>query len=98
VIDKPDIFEFDYKGFFDSVEISRVFFYLERQLKLPYRWGSRLRSMATSIPDFPDPVREMADESDRLAAQGPQYAAYLKRHGFPQGSPTSPLLSVLPLM
>lgn len=51
-ISKPDIYEFDYKGFFDSLMNMKVLNLLKDVYGLPVGWWRRLRDISQSVPQL----------------------------------------------
>ncbi len=97
----PNIVEFDLKGFFDSVRLTKVSQVL-RGLGLPRYMVSRLDRLNSSAPTLPRKLK--LDESNallkqRLEPMGSAISAgeESERKGVPQGAPTSPLLATMVL-
>lgn len=71
-VSRPDIYEFDYKGFFDNLNAMKVITLLKR-LGLPGDpWCRKLRVIARSLPTLPesdppgqrDPIRDVITGPD----------------------------------
>lgn len=97
----PNIVEFDLKGFFDSVRLTKVSQVL-RGLGLPRYMVARLDRLNSSAPTLPNKLK--LDESNALLKQrlekvGSSISAgeEADRKGVPQGAPTSPLLATMVL-
>ena len=93
--------EFDLKGFFDSVRLTKVAQVL-KAAQLPNHMIERLDRLNSSAPSLPE--EEKMDESNAKLKESLLNVGSLiteaeekERKGVPQGSPTSPLLASLVL-
>lgn len=97
VISEPNIVEFDLKGFFDSVRLTKVAEVLRRR-GLPDHLVELLDKLNTSAPKLPK--KRLMDESNaELKKVLETLGSFITlgeeklRKGVPQGAPTSPLLA-----
>lgn len=118
IVNNPDIYEYDLKGFFDNVRTDKILVILAAW-GLPPRELMRLTTINGSSPAMPmNPLLDETNAEHKLAAQQLYELGYQGEmlawatdmigksdgsdrqewnRGCPQGAPTSPLLSILPL-
>lgn len=60
-INAPDIYEYDYKGFFDNVNSTKVLNWLAEK-GLPKTWVLKLRVIAHSAPKLPKEKEKILNE------------------------------------
>jgi len=110
LLKEPNIFEADFKGFFDNVTHSGIQWVLRARLKLPESEIDFLARLMESLPVFPfeegeegrlpEPDLDFLShpkESREVALGLPAYLLRKKRRGVPQGAPISCSLATLAL-
>jgi len=60
---QPDIYEYDYRGFFDSIMNMKVLNLLKDQFLLPVTWWAKLRDICQSVPKLQS--EDLLPEPDR---------------------------------